>query len=266
MITRTFPAMLAIMMAFPLADASAQSSSLFVTEPAERQYQRTEPRVQTDPAQTDYSQAGAAQAQTRTRDTTHLRHRLSPAIASASFSAVRVPEPRTFSRHDLVTIVIRESTETDLRATLSTEKDVSVDGEISDLPRFQLHELLNLQLRPNEFGAGKPAVGIGFNNQFDGDGSYGRRESITGRVTAEIIDIKPNGMLVLEARKQIVTDDEALDLVLTGMCRPQDVDVDNTVLSTKIHNLHLDKQHDGELRRSTRKGWLTRIIDTVFNF
>lgn len=248
-------AVFVILVAIGSEHAAGQSSSLFVTEPAERQYARAERQAQADSA-----------AQHAAGDAAHVSHRLSPAIASVSFSAVHVPEPRTFSRHDLVTIIIRESTETNLRASLGTERDVSVDGEITDLPRFQLHELLNLQLRPNEFGAGNPAVGIGFNNEFDGAGNYGRRESITGRITGEIIDIKPNGMLVIEARKQIVTDDEALELVLTGMCRPEDVTIDNTVLSTKLHNLHLDKQHDGELRRSTRKGWLTRIIETVFNF
>lgn len=246
--------------------ASGQSSSLFVAEPPQRHYERAEPRAQGDPAdaQAD-AQAGAAQAEPGQARRARAQ-RLSPAIASVSYSAVRVPEPRSFSRHDLITIIIRESTETDMRAELSTEKDSSFDGEITDIPRFDLRELLNLQLRPNEFEDGEPRVGIGFNNEFEGDGRYGRSESITGRITGEIIDIKPNGMLVIEARKQIVTDDEALELVLTGMCRPDDVSIDNTVLSTKLHNLHLEKQHDGELRRSTRKGWLTRAFEWIFNF
>ena len=43
---------------------------------------------------------------------------LSPAIAANSFIAVRIPEPRQFAKNDLVTVIIRESFKTDLKASL----------------------------------------------------------------------------------------------------------------------------------------------------
>ena len=51
-------------------------------------------------------------------------------------------------------------------------------------------------------------------------------------MTATIIDIKPNGNLVFEARKQIRHDDEVSSMRLTGLCRSDDVTPDNSVLST----------------------------------
>jgi len=228
--------------------ATAQSSSLFVQE--DEQARRP--------------QQGAGEMTARGRD--RAPHQLSPAIASVSYSAVRVPEPRQFARHDLITIIIRESTESDIDANLTTEKEANYEGEISDFPNLKLKDLLSLQLTPSSMDDGNPQLGIDFANEFEGDGEYSRSESVTGRITAQIIDIKPNGNLVLEATKQVRTDDETLDLVLTGACRPEDISIDNTVLSTQMHNLRLDKQHEGELRKSTRKGLLTKLFDALFNF
>ncbi|MEX0887376.1 MAG: flagellar basal body L-ring protein FlgH [Phycisphaeraceae bacterium] len=191
---------------------------------------------------------------------------LQPSLAQLSFAAVSVPEPRRLGRHDLVTVIIRESLETDFSSSLQTSRDVEFDGEVTEFPRFQLRELLNAQINPNDFEQGRPRVGVEYGQSFDGDGDYRREESITGRITARVIDVKPNGTVVLEARKYLEADDETLDLVLTGTARAEDITADNTILSTQLYDLRLSKEHTGELRRSSRKGIFTRILETIFNF
>jgi flagellar L-ring protein precursor FlgH len=103
-------------------------------------------------------------------------------------------------------------------------------------------------------------------NEFEGEGDYSRSESMSGRITARIIDVKPNGTLVLEARKQVASDDESFEIVVTGTCRAEDITADNTVLSTELYDLQLSKQHDGELRSATDKGVFTKLLDFLFNF
>ena len=243
--------------------AVAQSSSLFVTETQQR---NEVGRIQSQkPAEVSAAPDNVSRNHVA-RGPQRAPHQLAPGIASSSFAAVKTPEPRRFAKHDLVTIIIREATETDFEANIETEKEVGVEGEVSDFPRLNLRDLLNMQMRPNDMQEGMPRVGVDFNNEFTGEGGYSRRETVTGRITAQVIDVKPNGMLVLEARKHLRTDDETLDLVLTGSCRPEDISIDNTILSTQLYNLRLDKQHEGELRRSTRKGLLTKLLDTIFNF
>lgn len=220
----------------------AQSSSLYVTQP-------------TPAPQVVYPVPGYDQPP-----------RLSEAIAATSLAAVRIPEPKRFALHDLITIVIRESTQTDFEATLETNKESEFDGRISDFPNLNLRDLLNFQLRPSSMSEGEPTLGVTYEGEFTGEGEYSRRESISGRITARVIDIKPNGTLVLEARKFIQSDKETLNLVLTGMCRPEDVSIDNTILSSQIYDLRLEKLHEGELRRTTKKGILTKVLETLFNF
>ncbi len=185
-------------------------------------------------------------------------------IASNSFLAVQIPEPRQYAENDLVTIVIRESFKTDLKASLETEKDLKLEGEITDF--IDLDKLLSLIVQPDDFAEGKPKVGVDLTNEWEGEGDYSRSESMTGRLTARVADVKPNGTLVIEAKQTIIHDREELAIVLTGTCRAADITIDNTVLSTELYDLHLNKQHKGELKKSTRKGFLTKFFEALFDF
>jgi flagellar L-ring protein FlgH len=207
-----------------------------------------------------------AQAPVVPMSSSQVPDRLAPAIARASYSAVRVPEPKRFAVQDLVQIIVRESTESDSESSLETKKDSKYDGEISDFPMLNIKDLLDFAIKPNTFPNGTPKVGVSFKSDFSGDGEASRKDTFTGRIQARIIDVKPNGTLVLEARKFIAHDKETLEMVLTGVCRKEDIAADNTILSTQLADLRLDKKHTGELRRTAKKGIFTRVMDGIFNF
>lgn len=189
---------------------------------------------------------------------------LSSAIAANSFIAVRIPEPRQFAKNDLVTVIIRDSFKTDLKASLDTNKEMKLDGEITNI--IDVEKLLELVVRPYDFPGGNPKVGVDMSNEWKGDGDYSRSESTVGRLTARVADVKPNGTLILEARQTMIYDKEEAMIVLTGTCRAEDITIDNTVLSTELYDLHLDKQHKGELKKTTKKGFLTNFFDAIFGF
>lgn len=191
---------------------------------------------------------------------------LSPHVSGVSISAVRLPEPRQFAVHDLITVIVRESIENESDAELETEKSVSLQGIISAFPNLQLSDLADFQLKPSRFNDGTPQLDLSLDSEFEGEGEYERKDTFTTRITSRIIDIKPNGTLVLEARKFIRSDDESVNVVMTGTCRKNDITADNTILSTQIYDLRLIKEHKGELRNSTKKGWITKFFDAIFNF
>lgn len=191
---------------------------------------------------------------------------LAPAIAQTSFTAVPIPKPRKFAVDDLVTIIIQESQQTQFNATLDTQKKNDVQGAITDFPNLQLSKLLQFQLSPSSMSNGPVKLGVTYDGKFNSNGDYKRQSSMTGRITARVIDVKPNGTLVLEARKFLKSDSESLEMVLTGTCRAQDVTADNTVLSTQLYDLNLTKKHEGALRSATQKGILSKLLDLLFNF
>ncbi|MCX5662768.1 MAG: flagellar basal body L-ring protein FlgH [Planctomycetota bacterium] len=190
---------------------------------------------------------------------------LSPSLSKASLISPKIPEPRKFGLQDLVTIVIRESTEDSSSSKLNTSKENNIDGTVSDFPNLRLMKQF-VGLVSGTALTDDPKVGVKFKNEFKGSGDQSRKDSITSRITARIIDIKPNGTLVLEARSHIRKETESTEVVLTGTARKEDIATDNTLLSTQLYDLHLSKQVSGEVAGAAKKGVFSKILSGIFNF
>ncbi len=236
-------AMVGLVMVLALTNAHAQTSSLYHTENVER--------VTTAPP--------------LPRDVAGQIRYLNPAIAAVSYTAVALPEPRQFAVNDLVAIIIQESVSNSSDQSLETSKETTIEGEISDFPRLSLSDLIQLQLRASG-NANPPKVGLEFTKEFEGEGATSRKDTYSGRMQARIIDVKPNGTLVLEARKYLKSDKEMLEMILTGTCRAEDITAANTIQSSELYDLRLIKNHDGELRKATKKGLFTKLFEFLFNF
>ena len=182
-----------------------------------------------------------------------------------SLFAVKDPEPRTFAVHDLITIVVSEQSKSkstaDAKADKNWETSAAVDAWVSLDPTA----IGNGFLSPLN-SAELPSVGLGGDKTFKGKGSYNRSDDFSARVTAEIVEVRPNGLLVLEARREIANDGESQVIVLSGICRPEDIDVNNQVQSQRLADAVIKKTTTGQLRDTTEKGLLAKLFDAVFAF
>lgn len=186
-------------------------------------------------------------------------------MASVSFMAVPEPEPRTLKKHDLVTIIVREESSYSSDGTLDFSKEAEVGATVEKF--IDLNALFTeLQLKGGGVTPPVPSIRITGNRELQGDGSIERDDSLILRVTAEVVDVKPNGTLVLQARQKIVTDDEQQEFVLSGVCRAEDVTPDNTILSTQLFDKEMKKSHTGSVREATRRGWLSKLLDVISPF
>ena len=87
------------------------------------------------------------------------------------------------------------------------------------------------------------------------------KATLSFTIAATVVDIRPNGNLVLEAHKHVQDNEDIWDQSLSGLIRPQDVLPNNTVLSENIAELMIDKREVGHVRDGYRRGWLTRLYD-----
>ncbi len=234
----------ALTLAFMGPTALAQSSSLYQQAPR-------------DPAPLLYD--ADRSASTITRDRLHASAR--------DFSSFAAPAPRpvTYAENDLITIVIRESMQTDMESDLSTESESDFADAVTAFPQLNLSDLLDAQIRGNA-STTPLRLGVTSSHEFEGNGEFTRSNSVTGRITGRVVEVLPNGTLVVEARKHVEHDDEVLVVSLTGTCRVQDVTSDNTVLSSQLYGIRLVQETTGELRQATRKGPITRLLEAIFNF
>lgn len=178
-----------------------------------------------------------------------------------SWLAIQPPPPKTFEVHDLVTIIVQQRRQYEADAEMQAEKDWNI--------RTQLEEFFKPTaggLGAATFRRGMPNIDFSFENETDAKADAKRDDKLTTRITGTIIDVKPNGNLVLQARGRLQHDDEISVITVTGECRKDDVTADNAILSTQIADLNIEVTNEGVLRRSTRRGWIPELLDWLRPF
>ncbi len=180
-----------------------------------------------------------------------------------SFYFVPPPEPKVIQKHDLVQIIIREESESKHEGTTDLKKEMALEAKVEEWVSLTLR---NLELDGGPIGADAPSIKLNGKRNFKGEGTAERNDSITARIQAEVLDVKPNGTLILQARKTLKTDDDEVRLILSGTCRVEDVTADNTVLSTQLYDMELEKVTKGGVTQSTKRGWLPKLLDFVNPF
>lgn len=184
-----------------------------------------------------------------------------PTITEYSWIAVAPRAPKTFKVHDIITIVIREQTTFRADAELKSEKSFELDSELDAFVKF-----IGGGVGEAQFRRGKPTIKYEFESEIDHRGDTSRKDRLTARVAAKIVDVKPNGLLVLEAKARITHDEEVTVVTVTGTCRKEDVTPDNTILSTQLADKTIELQHEGAVRDASRRGWLLRLMDALMPF
>jgi flagellar L-ring protein precursor FlgH len=169
-----------------------------------------------------------------------------------SLYAVPEPEPKVLKKHDLVNIIVREESTSASQGTTDLKRNADLDAQINSFANVTA-------VYPVE------VKGSGTRN-FKGDATATRTDTVVVRLEAEVIDVKPNGTLVVQARKHIKSEDEEQTFILTGVCRVQDVDASNSVLSTDLHDLDLQKTTTGAVRDTTKRGLIGRLLDFINPF
>ena len=178
-------------------------------------------------------------------------------LQANSLFAVQLPSPRVFKVHDTVTVVIREQRQYKHDADLETKKNFDLGAKLNQWFRIKGNKHWEQQPFPN----GKPEIAGAYTQNLKDSGQTQRSDELITRMTVEIVDIKPNGTLALKGQKLIKTDEEEQRMLLTGVCRAEDVGPDNTILSTQINDLVVDAQSKGAVKDATQRGWLGKLLE-----
>jgi len=179
-----------------------------------------------------------------------------------SVFAVPPPEPKMIKKQDLITIIIREESEVSSQGTSDLKRQSDVNASINQFIKLNF---ANFALAP-AVGPVAPNINLTGSRNFKGEATVDRTDSVIMRVTAKVIDVKPNGTLVLEARKKIKNDEEEQTLVCSGICRVEDLTPDNTVLSTQLYDLDFTKTNKGQVQTTTRTGLVHKLLDFINPF
>lgn len=161
------------------------------------------------------------------------------------------------ARHinDMVTILVSESTQAVATADASNSRDTKASAGFDNLFGIEkgIAELPTL-------------VGGKSSSNFQGKGSTSRETALETNLTARVIDVLPNGYLVVEGMREIRVNNENQNVYLTGVVRPEDIGSNNRVLSSSVAQMSVRVQGRGVVSQPLKPGWLYRILMGVMPF
>ena len=167
-----------------------------------------------------------------------------------------VGDKRATKVGDIITIVVQETSTAAKNNETSTEKKSSWAASITSF------------LFPGwgASGGSMPAMNYSSDIAHDGKGSINNSQTIVAQVAVKVMDVLPNGSLVIEGHRETSFSGEKQTVVLRGVVRAEDVTAANTVLSYNIADATIQIVGKGTVTDAQSKGWFTRVVDKVNPF
>jgi flagellar L-ring protein FlgH len=169
---------------------------------------------------------------------------------------------RAMQRGDILTVVI----EIDEKAEISNATNRSRSGsEGLGIPGFfGLPQRLNENLPDG--ASSDELVGINSSSTASGDGSVRRKEKLTLRVAATVVDVLPNGVLSIAGSQELRVNFELRELLVTGYVRPADISRQNEVTYDKIASARVSYGGRGQISDMQQPRFGQQVLDAVLPF
>ena len=104
-------------------------------------------------------------------------------------------------------------------------------------------------------------------HSFKGTGGANQSNSLTGDISVTVVEVLPNGNLKIRGEKRVTMNDGSEYIRLSGLVRPQDITVDNTIPSTQVADPTIMYTGDGSVSDSSKIGWFARFfLSPLFPF
>ena len=163
---------------------------------------------------------------------------------------------RAMRPHDLVSVVVSESLEASTDGSVKNTRASNASSQISAL-----------------FGALKAGnalqnlVNQNSSSGLNAQGTSATNSSLTTTLGGQVVEVLPNGMLVIEAPREVEFSQQTQTIILRGLVRPEDISQQNQILSTAISDLELQVRGKGIVNDYThRQNFLVRLLQNILIF
>ena len=163
---------------------------------------------------------------------------------------------RNFQVGDVITVLLNESTQ-------------AARSQVGSISRNSTNDMLSpgLAVLGNKLGGvmkGTDFSKTDISNK--GTGTADQTASLTGSVAVSVVEVMPNGNLVLRGEKQLALTEGSEIIQVAGIIRPDDVSPSNTVQSKRLANAQIAYRGSGDLANATKAGWGTSALLKIWPF
>ena len=161
---------------------------------------------------------------------------------------------------DLITVLLSETTQASRTSDISTSRAATNDVVTVAQKNSLVAELGRGFTGLSDFKLDGGTV------TSDGAGTAGQAASLTGSISAMVVEVLSNGNLVIVGEKQLALTEGSEFIRVKGIIRPADIQPDNTVLSRRIANAQISYRGTGDLAKASKPGWGTGLIFKFWPF
>ena len=176
------------------------------------------------------------------------------AIFQAGYSKPLFEDRRARYVGDTITIKITESTTATAKNSNKLDKSNAQSASVTGLAGLPGKGLLGLNLAADSSTA------------FSGKGEAANNNAFTGSITVTVIDVMPNGNLMVSGEKQLSIGEEQEFVRISGVINPSFVDFSNTIESSKVADARIEYKSAGQLSEGQFMGWMARFFLNVLPF
>ena len=180
-------------------------------------------------------------------------------LENSSFMYRKLPpeaEQRELQVNDLVTVLVDYRSSMISEGDAQARKTASLNAVLASWLAFDGKDIF-----PAPQTRGDPRINGSVNSQYRAESEMELRDALTFSIAAAVVDIRPNGNLVIEARREIRINEEVWIQSLTGVISRKSIGPDRTVRSDQVHELRIEKRERGFVNDSYSRGWLGRWYD-----
>ncbi|MDP9127769.1 MAG: flagellar basal body L-ring protein FlgH [Pseudomonadota bacterium] len=163
---------------------------------------------------------------------------------------------------DILTVVVTINDQAQLQNETKRSRNNADTANVTSLLGFEskLSNFLPKAVNPADL------VSEGSTVSNDGKGTIARQEQIKLRVAAEIIQVLPNGNLVVQGKQQVSVNFDMRELTIHGVIRPQDVASDNTITYDQIAEARIEYGGKGTVQDVQQPRYGEQLLDILMPF
>lgn len=163
---------------------------------------------------------------------------------------------------DILTVIIDINDKAQLQNTTSRTRSAGENLAIAEL--LGLPNLLETEI----FGDGNldPAIAMTSSSTTDGTGTVRRNETVMLRIAATVVEVLPNGHLVVRGTQEVRVNYELRDLQVAGIIRPEDISRQNTISYDKMAGARILYGGRGQISDAQQPRYGQQIFEVLAPF
>lgn len=194
-----------------------------------------------------------------------------PQIAEPSANSLWRPGSRAFFKDqragqvgDILTVIVDITDEAELSNETSRTRGASESAGIPALAGVQ--DTIRRALPNTDTINMNNLIGVDSDSSHAGAGTIQREETINIRLAAVVLQVLPNGNLVIAGRQEVRVNSELRELQVTGVIRPQDINSTNTIEWDKIAEARISYGGRGTISDVQQPRYGQQIFDIIYPF